>query len=109
MAVKSAANSPYSAMDPFDEETGDLNHAAPALRALFEAHGFSAWLDQPGQPGAQTAQLQALLAAVTAQGGAAGWGSKGFVKGWDPGRQALVDAAARGVPLAVEERGHASA
>jgi DNA repair photolyase len=77
----------------------DLNHASPALRAVFADHGFGAWLDQPGQPGEQTAQLQALLATLTAQGVAADWGRRGFVKGWDPRRQALVDAATWGTPL----------
>lgn len=83
----------------------DLNHASPEVRALFAAHGFAGWLDQPGQPGEQTAQLQALLAAITAQGTAADWGSRGFVKGWDPRREALVDAATWGTPLEITTDG----
>jgi DNA repair photolyase len=84
----------------------DLNHASPALRALFAEHGFAVWLDQPGQPGEQTGQLQALLTTLAAQGVAAAWGSKGFVKGWDPRRRALVDAATWGTPLASMEGSH---
>ncbi len=83
----------------------DLNHTSPELRALFAEHGFAGWLDQPGQPGEQTAQLQALLATITAQGTAAEWGSRGFVKGWDPRRQALVDAATWGTPLEITTDG----
>ncbi len=83
----------------------DLNHTSPELRALFAEHGFAGWLDQPGQPGEQTAQLQALLATITAQGTAADWGSRGFVKGWDPRRQALVDAATWGTPLEITTDG----
>jgi DNA repair photolyase len=84
----------------------DLNHASPELRTLFAKHGFGTWLDQPGQPGEQTAQLQALLTILAAQGVAADWGSTGFVKGWDPRRQALVDAATWGTPLTGTEGQH---